>query len=275
MKGDGRIRWFNKTNRKTQIKEKRTIATRIQRVKARLVANSRVYIQKVEASGTMYTPESFFEVPQTHYERETPLNGTSDELIRYYFESWKSGQHVAEYGDDVNATGFSEGTEWGLNEFNDCLLNKANKGKNLKGITTPYMYFGFGGSSFALHVEDQLLNSCSYLHRGGNKIWFFVPIEYAERPSLKTGRNAKIIFGTKTRLWIRIYSVKPDFQFLKRCSRKVNSSSLFRTGCTLVTTRAVTLRKQSISQRPVGLHTAWLVKKACATKTTPAKRIYR
>lgn len=152
-------------------------------MKARLIAKSRVYIQKVEASGTVYTPDLFFEVPQTPYERGTPLSGTLDEQIRYYFESLKSGGHVAEYGDDVNATGFSEGTAWGLNAFNDCLLNIANKGKNLEGITTPYLYFGFGGSSFALHVEDQLLNSCSYLHRGGNKIWFFVPIEYYERLS--------------------------------------------------------------------------------------------
>lgn len=42
------------------------------------------------------------------------------------------------------------------------------------------MYFGFGGSSFAMHTEDQYLNSVSYLIRGANKAWFVVPPEYAE-----------------------------------------------------------------------------------------------
>lgn len=183
FKGDGGIRWFNQFNTKPKAKRNPSFVTRTQRVKARLIASSGVYVQKNEPSGKTYTPQSFFYEPQTPYERETPLNVTSDELIRYYFNALESGQHAAEYGDDVNATAFSEGTKWGFDELPECLLNRANKGGDSKGITTPYLCFGFGGSSFPMHVEYQRLNSGSFLHRGGNKIWFFLPVEYAEQLS--------------------------------------------------------------------------------------------
>lgn len=43
------------------------------------------------------------------------------------------------------------------------------------GITTPYIYYGNAGTSFALHIEDLALWSCNYNTGPGSKVWYVVP----------------------------------------------------------------------------------------------------
>jgi len=43
-----------------------------------------------------------------------------------------------------------------------------------EGINTSFLYVGSVGSHLSWHVEDNLLQSTSYLQSGANKFWFFV-----------------------------------------------------------------------------------------------------
>jgi len=47
-------------------------------------------------------------------------------------------------------------------------------------INTNFLYIGSRGSHFSWHVDDSLLQFTSYLQKGSNKFWFFVPAP--ERP---------------------------------------------------------------------------------------------
>jgi len=49
-----------------------------------------------------------------------------------------------------------------------------------EGINTSLLYIGSQGSHFSWHVEDSLLQSCSYLQAGASKYWWFIPA--SERP---------------------------------------------------------------------------------------------
>lgn len=114
-------------------------------------------------------PEKTFAVRQ----QEVVPRINSEMLNQFYYSSLATGKHTAEYGDDVNATSFDKSTPWGLCELPDRLLNRK------LGITSPYTYFAFGGSSFVLHTEDQYLCSVSRLIRGAKKAWFVMPPEFA------------------------------------------------------------------------------------------------
>lgn len=173
------IWWFGKGKYRSASKNKtQAFKTRQQFVVPRVNSTTRVYWLNGVGGHRSYTVEQFFNEPKTNYEAATPDTSDPDTLNEYYYASLKSGEHVAEYGDDVNATSFEEGTPWGLRELPDCLLNMSNKGKNLRGLTTPFAYFAFGGSSFVLHTEDQNLCSVSRLIRGAKKAWFVLPPEF-------------------------------------------------------------------------------------------------
>jgi len=49
-----------------------------------------------------------------------------------------------------------------------------------EGIKTSLLYIGSQGYRFSWHVEDSLLQSCSYLQAGASKFWWFIPA--SERP---------------------------------------------------------------------------------------------
>lgn len=189
----GRIRWFEKKNRKIQTVKNRTIATRIQRLKSHFIATTtQVYIQKVETSGIAHS------------------------ILLRIVGKWSARCWVLRrrQGDDV-----SEGKPCGLNEFNDCLLNQAKKGKYLEGVTTPYMYFDLA-RIFRTVTEFLQLPAPRWKQN-----LFFVPIEYSKRlPKL-------FIEGCeKCENHLTSCFLKKDSQFSKRGKRKVYLISLFRMG---------------------------------------------
>lgn len=46
---------------------------------------------------------------------------------------------------------------------------------HFKGITSPYVYYGLPGTSFAIHIEDMALWSCNFNCGPGVKLWYVVP----------------------------------------------------------------------------------------------------
>ena len=78
------------------------------------------------------------------------------------------------YGADVMGTLFKDlKNPWNINYLDSLLKEGLNK-KNLKGITTPYLYIGGFRTTFAWHVEDYNLASINYMHYGAPKVWYTI-----------------------------------------------------------------------------------------------------
>lgn len=53
--------------------------------------------------------------------------------------------------------------------------------KDMPGVNSPMMYAGMRDAAFPWHVEDDNLNSISYLHQGEPKTWYGVPPAEADQ----------------------------------------------------------------------------------------------
>ena len=85
------------------------------------------------------------------------------------------------YGSDIISTGHDNGTDWNLCRLaglSDNILHYVSY--PIHGVNTPMLYFGMLFSRFCWHVEDDDLNSISYLHEGAPKTWWGVPASAAD-----------------------------------------------------------------------------------------------
>ncbi|KAJ8418586.1 hypothetical protein AAFF_G00000850 [Aldrovandia affinis] len=104
-----------------------------------------------------------------------------DELERKYWKNLTFNPPL--YGADVNGTLYdSDVTEWNIGHLNTILDTvERESGIKIKGVNTPYLYFGMWKTTFAWHTEDMDLYSINYLHFGEPKSWYCVPPEHGKR----------------------------------------------------------------------------------------------
>nr|XP_046246473.1 lysine-specific demethylase 4A isoform X2 [Scatophagus argus] len=104
-----------------------------------------------------------------------------DELERKFWKNLTFNPPL--YGADVSGTLYDpDVTEWNIGHLNTILDTvESESGIKIKGVNTPYLYFGMWKSAFAWHTEDMDLYSINYLHFGEPKSWYVVPPEHGKR----------------------------------------------------------------------------------------------
>ena len=107
-----------------------------------------------------------------------PQHANHDELERKYWKTLSFCPPI--YGCDVSNSIMDEDQDvWNIRDLK-TILNLVNEDYNqqLKGVNTPYLYFGMWKATFSWHVEDMDLHSINYLHYGAPKTWYCVPPQY-------------------------------------------------------------------------------------------------
>uniref|UniRef100_A0A8B9LP11 [histone H3]-trimethyl-L-lysine(9) demethylase n=1 Tax=Astyanax mexicanus TaxID=7994 RepID=A0A8B9LP11_ASTMX len=110
-----------------------------------------------------------------------PRHADFEELERKYWKNLTFNPPL--YGADVNGTLYDPDVmEWNIGHLNTILDTvEKESGIKIKGVNTPYLYFGMWKSTFAWHTEDMDLYSINYLHFGEPKSWYVVPPENGKR----------------------------------------------------------------------------------------------
>ncbi|KAK7154774.1 hypothetical protein R3I93_009659 [Phoxinus phoxinus] len=110
-----------------------------------------------------------------------PIYADFDELERKFWKNLTFNPPL--YGADISGTLYDpDVTEWNIGRLNSILDTvERESGITIKGVNTPYLYFGMWKSTFAWHTEDMDLYSINYLHFGEPKSWYVVPPEQGKR----------------------------------------------------------------------------------------------
>uniref|UniRef100_A0A8C1JSH6 [histone H3]-trimethyl-L-lysine(9) demethylase n=1 Tax=Cyprinus carpio TaxID=7962 RepID=A0A8C1JSH6_CYPCA len=141
--------------------------------------------QVVTGQSGLFTQYNIQKKPMTVREFRKTANTDKyadfDELERKYWKNLTFNPPL--YGADVSGTLYDpDVTEWNIGRLNTILDTvERESGITIKGVNTPYLYFGMWKSTFAWHTEDMDLYSINYLHFGEPKSWYIVPPEHGKR----------------------------------------------------------------------------------------------
>ncbi|XP_026201100.1 lysine-specific demethylase 4A isoform X2 [Anabas testudineus] len=146
--------------------------------------------QVVTGQSGLFTQYNIQKKPMTVHEfRKTsnldkfcnPRYANFDELERKFWKNLTFNPPL--YGADVSGTLYDpDVSEWNIGRLNTILdIVENDSGIKIKGVNTPYLYFGMWKSAFAWHTEDMDLYSINYLHFGEPKSWYVVPPEHGKR----------------------------------------------------------------------------------------------
>uniref|UniRef100_A0A674PMX2 [histone H3]-trimethyl-L-lysine(9) demethylase n=1 Tax=Takifugu rubripes TaxID=31033 RepID=A0A674PMX2_TAKRU len=110
-----------------------------------------------------------------------PRYADFDELERKFWKNLTFNPPL--YGADVSGTLYDAvSSNWNIGHLKTILDTVENEsGIKIKGVNTPYLYFGMWKSAFAWHTEDMDLYSINFLHFGEPKSWYIVPPEHGKR----------------------------------------------------------------------------------------------
>lgn len=107
---------------------------------------------------------------------------TNDDIEKAFLDN--IGSFAVDYGAAVDDSLFHFKAKhvWNTNHIMSalnqlCHLHASGPDEihHFKGITSPYVYYGLPGTSFAIHIEDMALWSCNFNCGPGVKLWYVVP----------------------------------------------------------------------------------------------------
>ena len=107
-----------------------------------------------------------------------PNHCSYEDLERKYWKTLSFCPPI--YGCDVADSITDEDQDsWNIRDLK-TILNLVNEDydQEIKGVNSPYLYFGMWKATFSWHVEDMDLHSINYLHYGAPKTWYVVPPRY-------------------------------------------------------------------------------------------------
>ena len=128
------------------------------------------------------------------YNSEKPLEEGDDEYtveyaadlaIDHYLPITTTEQRTEGSLGEGSSQSRSPATEFSLRKIysmEDSLFQLVqNKTESISGIVIPWAYVANKYSTFAWHTEDLFLYSFNYMHEGGCKIWYTVPLEDVQK----------------------------------------------------------------------------------------------
>jgi len=97
-------------------------------------------------------------------------------------------EFTVEYGSDLPVDVYAKSqtnNDFSLSQvsqLDDSLFQLVKtKGGSISGIVIPWAYVGGLFSTFCWHTEDLFLYSLNYMHEGGVKTWYVIPIDDVEK----------------------------------------------------------------------------------------------
>lgn len=107
----------------------------------------------------------------------TPSHKSYQHLEDIYWKQLEGNNTCPLYGADVNDSLMDDDLDvWNFQNLQTILTEGMDQGGlEVKGVNTPYLYFGMWRTTFSWHVEDMDLYGVNYLHHGAPKSWYCIP----------------------------------------------------------------------------------------------------
>jgi len=107
----------------------------------------------------------------------TPPHDSYEHLEEIYWKQLEENNTCPLYAADVNDSLMDDDLHvWNFQSLQTILTEGMEEvGLEVKGVNTPYLYFGMWRTTFSWHVEDMDLYGVNYHHYGAPKTWYCIP----------------------------------------------------------------------------------------------------